>query len=147
MSSEKVFPLADDALTQKLVDLTQQAQNYGQLKKGANEATKTLNRGVAELIIMAGDCNPIEIVLHLPLLCEDKNVPYIFVPSKSALGRAAGVSRNVIAVSIITSERNQLRSQIDKLKVCSFHLCLRTQTQSQTQPHTRTQLDIERLLI
>ena len=29
---------------------------------------------------MAADAEPIEILLHLPLLCEDKNVPYVFVP-------------------------------------------------------------------
>jgi len=55
-------------------------QNYKQTKKGANEATKTLNRGISEMIIMAADAEPIEILLHLPLLCEDKNVPYVFVP-------------------------------------------------------------------
>ena len=27
---------------------------------------------------MTADVEPIEIVLHLPLLCEDKNVPYVF---------------------------------------------------------------------
>eukprot|EP01064_Diplonema_japonicum_P028868 TRINITY_DN4538_c0_g1_i1.p2 TRINITY_DN4538_c0_g1~~TRINITY_DN4538_c0_g1_i1.p2 ORF type:complete len:129 (+),score=55.71 TRINITY_DN4538_c0_g1_i1:68-454(+) len=115
--SDKAYPLADDKLSKNIVDLVQQACNYKQLKKGANEATKTLNRNIAELIVLAGDCNPIEILLHLPLLCEDKNVPYIFVPSKASLGRAAGVSRNVIAVSIITSEGDQLRSQIDALKL------------------------------
>ena len=31
---------------------------------------------------MAADAEPLEILLHLPLLCEDKNVPYVFVPSK-----------------------------------------------------------------
>ena len=35
-------------------------------------ATKTLNRGQAELIILAADTEPLEILLHLPLLCEDK---------------------------------------------------------------------------
>jgi hypothetical protein len=44
-----------------------------QLKKGANEATKTLNRGVSELVILAADTQPLAILLHLPLLCEDKN--------------------------------------------------------------------------
>jgi U4/U6 small nuclear ribonucleoprotein SNU13 len=52
-----------------------QACNYKQLKKGANEATKTLNRGISEFIVMAADTEPLEILLHLPLLCEDKNVP------------------------------------------------------------------------
>ena len=49
-------------------------------------ATKTLNRGLAEFIVMAADAEPLEILLHLPLLCEDKNVPYVFVRSKQ--GRA-----------------------------------------------------------
>jgi U4/U6 small nuclear ribonucleoprotein SNU13 len=78
--SEKAFPLADADLTIALLDLVQQATNYKQTKKGANEATKTLNRGISEIIIMAADAEPIEILLHLPLLCEDKNVPYVFVP-------------------------------------------------------------------
>mmetsp|Transcript_21248 Transcript_21248/g.27401 ORF Transcript_21248/g.27401 Transcript_21248/m.27401 type:complete len:124 (+) Transcript_21248:126-497(+) len=115
--SEKAFPLADADLTISLLDLTSQATSYKQVKKGANEATKTLNRGISEMIIMAADAEPIEILLHLPLLCEDKNVPYVFVPSKIALGRACGVSRPVIAASITTNEASQLKSTIDTLKL------------------------------
>uniref|UniRef100_A0A6S9DLD4 Ribosomal protein eL8/eL30/eS12/Gadd45 domain-containing protein n=1 Tax=Ditylum brightwellii TaxID=49249 RepID=A0A6S9DLD4_9STRA len=114
--SEKAFPLADADLTIALLDLVQQATNYKQTKKGANEATKTLNRGISEMILMAADAEPIEILLHLPLLCEDKNVPYVFVPSKVALGRACGVSRPVIACSITTNEASQLKSSIDGMK-------------------------------
>ena len=68
----KAYPLADSELTVQILDLVQQASNYKQLKKGANEATKTLNRGITDLIIMAADTEPLEILLHLPLLCEDK---------------------------------------------------------------------------
>ncbi len=91
----KAYPLADAQLTNTILDIVQQAANYKQLKKGANEATKTLNRGISEFVVMAADTEPIEILLHLPLLAEDKNVPYVFVPSKAALGRACGVSRPV----------------------------------------------------
>jgi U4/U6 small nuclear ribonucleoprotein SNU13 len=70
--------------------LVQQANHYKQLRKGANEgilpvlrqiyifhiATKTLNRGIAEFIVLAADAEPIEILLHLPLLCEDKVILY-----------------------------------------------------------------------
>lgn len=48
-------------------------------------ATKALNRGLAEFIVMAADAEPLEILLHLPLLCEDKNVPYVFVRSKQGI--------------------------------------------------------------
>ncbi|GAA95654.1 uncharacterized protein L969DRAFT_92781 [Mixia osmundae IAM 14324] len=112
----KAFPLADAALTNQILDLVQQASHYKQLKKGANEATKTLNRGICEFCVMTADTEPIEILLHLPLLCEDKNVPYVFVPSKTALGRACGVSRPVIACSVTTSEARELVSQIQSVK-------------------------------
>ena len=56
------------------------------------------------------------ILLHLPLLCEDKNVPYVFVPSKAALGRAAGVSRAVIAASVTSNDASQLKPQVIKIK-------------------------------
>ncbi|KAK2744164.1 RNA binding protein snu13 [Myotisia sp. PD_48] len=110
------WPIADEALTTSLLDIIQQASHYRQLKKGANEATKTLNRGTAEIIVLAADTTPLPIILHLPLLCEDKNVPYVYVPSKVALGRAAGVSRAVIAASIITNESSDLMAQIRNLR-------------------------------
>ncbi|KAL6938079.1 RNA binding protein snu13 [Hanseniaspora vineae] len=112
----KAFPLADSALSEQILSVVQQATNLRQLKKGANEATKTLNRGISEFIIMAADCEPIEILLHLPLLCEDKNVPYVFVPSRVALGRACGVSRPVIAASITTNDSSPIKSQIYSVK-------------------------------
>jgi U4/U6 small nuclear ribonucleoprotein SNU13 len=68
------WPQADQALSQEILDLVQQATHYRQLKKGANEATKTLNRGISEIIVLAADTSPLAILLHLPLLCEDKNV-------------------------------------------------------------------------
>ncbi|KAG0286299.1 NHP2-like protein 1, partial [Linnemannia gamsii] len=113
----KAWPLADAALTNSIMDLVQQASHYKQLKKGANEATKTLNRGIAEFIVMTADTEPIEILLHLPLLCEDKNVPYVFVPSKTALGRACGVSRPVIACSVTSNEGSDLKAQILAIKL------------------------------
>lgn len=113
----KAYPLAGRDLSKQILELVNQAQNHKQLKKGANEATKTLNRGVSELIVMAADAEPLEILLHLPLLCEDKNVPYVFVESKDALGRACGVSRPVIAASITSNENSELDRQIQALKI------------------------------
>lgn len=126
-------PVADPALTQEILDIIQQASHFRQLKKGANEATKTLNRGISEIIVLAADTAPLAILLHLPLLCEDKvsvslpisrnnadlnlqNVPYVYVPSKTSLGRACGVSRAVIAASITTNEASDLMNQIRSLK-------------------------------
>ncbi len=112
----KAYPLAKPDMAGSILDLIQQAANYKQIRKGANEATKTLNRGTAELIVLAADAEPLEIILHLPLLCEDKNVPYIFVKSKTALGRACGVSRPVVACSVVSRDGSQLSGRIQDLK-------------------------------
>merc|ERR1712014_516956 len=115
MVNPKAYPLSNANLAISILEIVQQTSNQKQLKKGANESTKTLNRGISELIILAADAEPLEIVLHLPLLCEDKNVPYVFVPSKQALGRACGLTRSVVACSIINGS-SQLKHQILKLK-------------------------------
>jgi len=113
---ERAKPIADSSLKRQIVDLIQQSASLGQVKKGANEATKTLNRGIAELIILAADTEPLEIILHLPLLCEDKNVPYVYVPSKVELGKACGTTRNVIACSILKKKDSKLNDQINEMK-------------------------------
>ncbi|KAL2119505.1 hypothetical protein VTJ04DRAFT_6466 [Mycothermus thermophilus] len=111
------WPKAEDpALVQELLDCVQQASHYRQLKKGANEATKAVNRGTAELVILAADTTPLSIVLHIPLISEEKNVPYVYVPSKVALGRACGVSRSVIAVALTSNEASDLNSKIRALR-------------------------------
>lgn len=113
--NSKIFPLAPKELQTKLLDFVQQAQQSGFVKKGANETAKALNRGKSEVVIIAADAKPLEIVLHLPILCEDKTVPYVFIDSKAALGRACGVSRDVIAVAIISEKGNSVKS-VDMIK-------------------------------
>jgi hypothetical protein len=54
-----------------------------------NAATKTLNRGISEFVVMAADTEPIEILLHLPLLAEDK------VRAPAAAAARVGVAARV----------------------------------------------------
>ena len=112
----RAWPKADNQMSKKLLDLCNQATLYKQMKKGANETTKALNRGVADLVLLAADTEPLEIVLHLPLLCEDKNVPYVYVPKQADLGRACGVSRNIVAAVILHHPDSQLQHQINEMK-------------------------------
>mmetsp|Transcript_25850 Transcript_25850/g.61298 ORF Transcript_25850/g.61298 Transcript_25850/m.61298 type:complete len:127 (+) Transcript_25850:570-950(+) len=116
LTNPKAYPLADKNLVVQILDLITLAKEYKQVKKGANESIKVLKKGLAELIIIAADADPIEIVLHLPLICEDKNVPYIFIHSKTALGKACGVSRSVIACCITTSINSRVNDQIKHIR-------------------------------
>jgi U4/U6 small nuclear ribonucleoprotein SNU13 len=79
-------------------------------------AIKTLRRSTAELVILAADTMPIYIVLSLTISAEEKNCPYIYVPSKVALGRACGLDRPVIAASITTNRAGELAAQIHELR-------------------------------
>ena len=116
-TTSRAFPLAENDMTIKVQDLIKDSAKKGFLKKGANEATKALNRGIAQIIVMAADTEPLEIVLHLPLLWEDKNVPYIFLPSQHSLGAACGVSRNIIACAIVSDgEQSDLQNRVNELK-------------------------------
>lgn len=123
----QAYPLADAALSITILDLVTQANNYKQLKKGANEATKTLNRGISEFVVMAADTEPLEILLHLPLLAEDKNVPYVFVPSKQARPRrrhcAAAAHARVGVCSHPRTPRTAFRPLALALHAARLRLC------------------------
>ena len=60
--------------------------------------------------MLAADSEPLEILLHIPLLCEDKNVPYVFVRSKQALGR---YDVHLISEAPLNLERGRLKCQVD----------------------------------
>ena len=116
--SERAKPLADKELERTIFQTCEKTVTLKQLKRGANEATKALNRDIAEVIVLAADATPLEIILHLPLLCEDKNVPYIFVSSMAALGQACGTSRNVVACALIKKfDNNSMEEELQRLKI------------------------------
>lgn len=77
------------------------AQRTGKVKKGTNETTKAVERGLAKLVIIAEDVDPPEVVAHLPLLCDERKVPYVYVPSKAKLGSAAGIEVAAASACII----------------------------------------------
>ncbi len=85
------------------------ARNSGKIRKGANEVTKSVERGLAKHVIVAGDVSPKELVMHLKPLCDEKGIAFSEVPSREELGVAAGV-RSTTAVSIIDSGDGKQRS-------------------------------------
>jgi large subunit ribosomal protein L7Ae len=88
-------------LSDKVLQLVEMAKNTGKIKRGTNETTKVVERGQGQLVVLASDVDPEEIVMHLPPLCEEKNIPYIFVPSKQELGRSSGIDVASAAIAIM----------------------------------------------
>ena len=112
----KPEPVADAKLTKKILELLQQLLTQRQVKKGVNECLKAISKNEVECVIMAADCDPLEVVMTLPPLCEDKSIPYCFVESKAVLGRACGIKRPIVASAITFKEGCHLQSQILELK-------------------------------
>ena len=100
-------------LAEKAYEILSIARQTGKIKKGTNETTKAIERGLAKLVLIAEDVDPPEIVAHLPLLCEERGVPYIYVPSKERLGKAAGI--NTSAASAVIIEPGQAQTQLEEL--------------------------------
>ena len=90
-----------EELQKKALEALEIAKDTGRIKKGINEATKSIERGIARLVVIAEDVEPQEIIMYLPGLCDDKKAPYIFIESKDNLGKAVGIERPTAAVAII----------------------------------------------
>lgn len=100
-------------LAEKALEAVEIARDTGKIRKGTNETTKAVERGQAKLVIIAEDVDPEEIVAHLPPLCEEKEIPYIYVPSKKELGAAAGIEVPAASVAII--EPGKARELVEEI--------------------------------
>src|SRR6266516_1416666 len=85
----------------KTYQILQVAKDGGKLRKGTNESTKAIERGIAKLVVIAEDVEPPQVVAQLPILCEDTKIPYLYVPSKLELGKSSGLDVAYQANSVL----------------------------------------------
>jgi large subunit ribosomal protein L7Ae len=88
-------------LSEKAYEAVERARDTGKLRRGTNEVTKAVERKRAALVIVAEDVEPPEIVAHIPALCDEKGITYVYVPSKRELGAAAGLDVGAASVAIV----------------------------------------------
>src|SRR6056297_3280228 len=88
-------------LQDRAVEALEVARDTGSVKKGTNETTKAVERGNAELVVIAEDVQPEEIVMHLPELSDEKGIPYVFVETQDDVGHAAGLEVGSAAAAIV----------------------------------------------
>ena len=100
-------------LQDKAAEALELARKGGKIKKGSNEVTKVIERGVAKLVVIAEDTNPLEIVMHIPILCEEKGVPCLTIASREELGNAAGL--NVSTSSVVVIQEGEAKNLIKEI--------------------------------
>ena len=104
---------APKELVDKVYEAIEVAKATGKIRKGTNEVTKVIEKGIAKFVAIAKDINPPEITMHIPLLAEEKGVPCIQVPSKEELGAAAGLDVPTGSVAIVQEgESKQLIKEL-----------------------------------
>ncbi|PNH04466.1 H/ACA ribonucleoprotein complex subunit 2 [Tetrabaena socialis] len=82
-------PLAEEKLCKKVYKLAKKASKRKQIRRGVKEVVKALRKNSKGICILAGDISPIDVLTHIPIVCEDHKIQYIYVPSKEDLGAAA----------------------------------------------------------
>jgi len=97
------------------------ATKTGAVRKGTNETTKAVERAQAKLVIIAEDTDPPEVVAHLPMLCEERKIAYVFVPSKEQIGKSLGIDVPAAAACIAKEGDaaglvNEITTRIEQIK-------------------------------
>lgn len=108
-------PLANEKLSKKVLKLAKKAAKRKQIKRGVKEVVKSLRKNVKGICILAGDISPIDVITHIPIVCEDHNIPYVYVPSKEELG-AAALSRRPTSCMLVLPKPLKGAAEEDGLK-------------------------------
>merc|ERR1712086_902821 len=103
-------PLAEDKLSKKLFKCIKKATKSKQVLRGVKEVVKAVRKGTKGVCVIAGNISPVDVISHLPILCEEKSIPYIFVRSKEELGAAALTKRPTSCMLIAPKIKKDLEA-------------------------------------
>jgi len=109
--------------TKKIVDLLTKVAKTGKIKAGVNEVTKMVERGNAKLVVMAEDVSPEELLYHMPVLCEEKKIPFTYISQRKELGKISGLNVATSCVVILNEgvAKKELEEVLKQVKELSSH--------------------------
>jgi len=108
-------PMASKKLTKKCYKLIKKAAKHKTyVRNGLKDVQMRIRKGERGIVFFAGDVTPIEVMCHLPGVCEDLDIPYVYTPSRMDLGAALGVKRGCLMVMV--REHEEYKEDFDALK-------------------------------
>ncbi|XP_050152559.1 H/ACA ribonucleoprotein complex subunit 2-like protein [Malus sylvestris] len=110
-------PLAGKKLCKRTLKLVRKAAEHKCLKRGVKEVVKSIRRGQKGFCVIAGNISPIDVITHVPILCEEAEIPYVYVPSKEDLANAGATKRPTCCVLVTTKPNKGALSQEDEDKI------------------------------
>ncbi|KAJ5382388.1 hypothetical protein N7463_009899 [Penicillium fimorum] len=104
-------PLVEDKQAKKVLKSVKKAAVNKSLKRGVKEVVKALRKSAipaanapigvpSGVVILAADISPMDVISHIPVLCEDHGIPYVFVTSRAELGASAATKRPTSVVMV-----------------------------------------------
>ena len=108
-------PLADEGLRGKLLKLTRRLNREKRLRRGVKDVVKAVRKGAKGICVIAADVSPVDVISHLPVLCEDRQLPYVFVRSRMELGVAAETKKPTSVALLLPPEDEELAEKYEKL--------------------------------
>ncbi|KAG7400438.1 snoRNA-binding protein [Phytophthora boehmeriae] len=103
-------PLANKKQTKRAYKVVKKATKVKGIKRGVKEVVKGIRKGEKGVCIIAGDISPVDVISHIPVLCEENDIPYIFTPSKVDLG-ASALSKRPTSCILITPSKAGFNAQ------------------------------------
>ncbi|XP_013185029.1 H/ACA ribonucleoprotein complex subunit 2-like protein [Amyelois transitella] len=108
-------PMAPKKLSKKIYKLIKKSSSHkNYIRNGLKIVQKQLRLGEKGIVVFAGDISPIEIMCHLPAVCEEKDVPYCYTPSRKDIGAAMGTMRGCIMV--LVKEHDDYKDLYDEVR-------------------------------
>ena len=111
-------PIAQDKLEKKLLKLVKKGMKEKLVRRGVKETVKAVRKGNAGVVIIAADISPIDVLSHLPILCEDKGVPYIYVRSRAEVGEACKTKRPTSCVMVVKPDKKKQGEVYEYFEEC-----------------------------
>lgn len=108
--------MATRKLQKRLFKIIARAAKVKSVRRGIKEVVLALRKGEKGICAIAGDVYPVDVVAHIPLLCEEADIPYCYVSRKVDLG-AAGLTKRPTSVALVSTKQadEDLRADIDAL--------------------------------
>ncbi|PGH11541.1 hypothetical protein AJ79_04798 [Helicocarpus griseus UAMH5409] len=117
-------PLAEDKVAKKVLKSVKKAAVNKSLKRGVKEVVKALRKSPvpapnavietpAGVVVLAADISPMDVISHIPVLCEDHGIPYVYVTSRAELG-SAGATKRPTSVVMVTPRSGKNKKDKEK---------------------------------
>lgn len=109
-------PYASEKLKLSILKVAREVkEERGSLKVGVKQIIKAIKKEEKGLVILAADVNPVDVISHVPILCEEKKYPYVWVDSKLTLSKTLNSRRPLTSIMICPNNKPQVAEKYHAL--------------------------------